>query len=232
MLRCLLLVLPLAIAAAFAHAGEFNPKLTIGAPAPAWKNLPGADDKQHSLADLKDARLVLVVFTCNSCDVAASYEDRIIAFAKKHKPNVAVVAINVSTKPADALPLMQDRAKEKKFPFQYLFDKSQEIGKSYGANFTPEFFLLDANRKIAYMGAFDDNGNADKVKQNFIEQAVEATLKGGTTATTETAPRGCRIRYPRTRRPEATQRKESILIGDEQEALDRMRRNPPPTLSE
>ena len=50
------------------------------------------------------------------------------------------------------------------------------------------------------MGALDDNGDADKVKQNYVEQAVEATLKGGKPATTETAPRGCRIRYPRTRR--------------------------------
>jgi peroxiredoxin len=195
-----LVVAFVAFVAAFARAGEFNSTLTIGDPAPAWKNLPGVDDKPHSLADLKDAKLVLVVFTCNSCDVATSYEDRIIAFAKKHKEDVAVVAVNVSTKPADALPLMQERAKEKKFPYPYLYDKSQEIGRAYGANFTPEFFLLDADRKVAYMGALDDNGDADKVKQNYVEQAVEAALKGGKPATTETAPRGCRIRYPRTPR--------------------------------
>jgi peroxiredoxin len=232
MLRCFLLVLSLVLAAAFARAGEFNPKLSIGDAAPAWKYLPGVDDERHSLADLKDAKLVLVVFTCNSCDVAASYEDRIIAFAKKHKANIAVVAINVSTKPADALPRMQERAKEKKLPYPYLFDKSQEIGKAYGANFTPEFVLLDVSRKVVYMGALDDNGDADKVKQNHVEQAVEATLKGNKPATTETAPRGCRIRYPRTRHPEARLEKESVLIGDEQEARDRVRRSPPPTLSE
>ena len=175
-MRCFLLALLFAIVAPGARAGQYNPKLDVGDPAPAWKGLPGADGKPHSLADLKNARLVLVVFTCNSCDVATSYEDRIIAFAKKHKSNVAVVAINVSTKPADALPLMQERAKEKKFPYPYLFDKSQEIGRAYGANYTPEFFLLDADRKIAYIGALDDNGDADKVKQNYVEQAVAAAL--------------------------------------------------------
>src|SRR5688572_3785987 len=109
----LLIALALAAASA-ARAGEFNTKLNIGDPAPAWKNLPGVAVKQHSLADLKDAPLVLVVFTCNSCDVATSYEDRIIAFAKKHRGDVAVVAINVSAKPDDALPQMRERAAEKK----------------------------------------------------------------------------------------------------------------------
>ena len=99
----------LVLAATVSRAGEFNSKLDVGDPAPAWKALPSVDDKRHSLAALKDAKLVLVVFTCNSCDVATSYENRIIAFAKKHKANVAVVAINVSTKPGDALPLMQER---------------------------------------------------------------------------------------------------------------------------
>ncbi|MBA3481299.1 MAG: thioredoxin family protein [Pirellulales bacterium] len=229
---CSALALILVFAVGFAHAGEFNPKLSIGDAAHAWKHLPGVDEKQHSLADLKDAKLVLVVFTCNSCDVAVSYEDRIIAFTKKHKGDVAVVAVNVSTKPADALPFMKERAKEKKISYLYLFDKSQKIGKAYGANFTPEFFLLDADRKIAYMGALDDNGDADKVTHNYVEQAVAATLKGAEPTTTETAPRGCRIRYPRTRRPEKTLKNESVLIGGEQEARDRVRRNPPPTLSE
>jgi peroxiredoxin len=197
MQRHIAFALLFALAAASSQAGDFNSKLKIGDPAPAWKNLPGVDGKQHSLADLKVARLVLVVFTCNSCDVATSYEDRIIAFAKKYKADVPVVAINVSTKPADALTFMQERAKEKKFPYPYLFDQSQEIGKAFGANYTPEFFLLDADRKIAYMGALDDNGDADQVKKNYVERAVAAMLQNGTPTTTETAPRGCRIRYPR-----------------------------------
>src|SRR5687767_10275706 len=104
------------------NAGEFNPKLKIGDKAPAWRELPGVDGKRHSLTDLDKARLVAVVFTCNSCDVATSYEDRIIAFAKKHQGDVAVIAINASQKPADDLPHMRERAKEKKFPYPYLFD--------------------------------------------------------------------------------------------------------------
>jgi peroxiredoxin len=182
-----------------AQGGEFNSQLDVGQKAPAWKMLPGVDGKRHSLADLDKAKLVVVVFTCNSCDVATDYEDRIIEFAKKHEGEVAVVAINVSTKPADDLPHMKERAKEKKFPYPYLFDESQAIGRAYGANYTPEFFLLDGERRIAYMGSMDDSTYADRVKANYLEAAVEAVLKGETPAVAETAPRGCRVRYPRSR---------------------------------
>ena len=182
-----------------AQAGEFNPQLDIGDAAPAWKELPGVDGKRHSLAHLDKTKLVAVVFTCNSCNVATDYEDRIIAFAKKHARDVAVVAINVSTKPADALPHMRERAKEKDFPYPYLFDKSQAIGRAYGANFTPEFFLLNGDRRVVYMGSMDDSTYADRVKENYLEAAVAAALKGEAPAIAETAPRGCRIRYPRSR---------------------------------
>ena len=63
-------------------AGKFNKTLSIGDAAPAWEGLPGADGKEHALADFKGKDAVVVVFTCNSCPVAEGYEDRIVAFAK------------------------------------------------------------------------------------------------------------------------------------------------------
>jgi peroxiredoxin len=184
-------------------AGEFNPTLSVNDPAPAWKDLPGVDGKQHSLADLDPKKPVIVVFICNSCDVATDYEDRIIDFAKKHADEAAVVAICASAKPADALPRMQERAEEKKLPYPYLFDKSQATGQAYGANYTPEFFLLTPGkpdqRRIVYMGAMDDSTYADKVKSNYLEPALAAALKSEVPAVKETAPRGCRIKYPRKR---------------------------------
>ncbi|MBA4105308.1 MAG: thioredoxin family protein [Pirellula sp.] len=182
-------------------AGEFNPTLSVNDSAPIWTNLPGVDDKTHSLADVDPNKPVIVVFTCNSCDVATDYEDRIIEFSKKHQGEVVVVAICASAKPADALPRMQERAEQKKFPYAYLFDKSQALGQTYGANFTPEFFLLSPGkpdqRRILYMGAMDDSTYADRVKSNYLEPALAAALKGEAPAVQETAPRGCRIKYPR-----------------------------------
>jgi peroxiredoxin len=187
-------------------AGEFNSVLNIGDPAPAWTNLPGVDGKKHSLADLKDKQVLVVVFTCNSCPVASDYEDRIIAFAKSiagpDKPT-AVVAINVNKVDEDSLPKMKERAEAKHLPYPYLFDSTQKIAKLYGAVFTPEFFVLDKDRKVAYMGAFDDNEADAKVKRHFVEPAVEAALKGGKASPAETIAHGCLIRYERARRRRA-----------------------------
>lgn len=184
-------------------AGEYNPVLSIGDKAPEWKNLPGTDGKKHALADLKDKDVVVLFFTCNSCDVATEYEDRIIALAKKYagpKDRTAFVAVNVNKIPEDSLPEMKKRAEAKKFPYDYLFDETQQLAKAYGATSTPEFFVLDKNRKIAYMGGLDDSSNAKSVKNHFLADALDAVVGGKKPKTAETVAIGCLIRYERERR--------------------------------
>jgi peroxiredoxin len=181
-----------------AGAGKFNKKLSVGDKAPAWENLEGTDGKRHSLADLK-ADVVVVVFTCNTCPVATDYEDRIVAFANTHAKSggkVAMVAINPNTVKGDQLPDMKKRAEKKKFPFAYLHDPSQETARAYGANFTPEFFVLDRDRKVVYMGAMDDRSPPTEPTAKYLEAAVGAALGGKKAQTGETsAAAGCRIRF-------------------------------------
>ena len=99
----------------------------------------------------------MLIFTCNSCPVAVGYEDRILALTKKYTDkSTAFVAVNVNTIEEDRLDKMQERAQDKGFAFPYLYDESQRIAKDYGAMYTPEFFVLDQHRRIAYMGAMDD----------------------------------------------------------------------------
>ncbi|HYH68705.1 MAG TPA: thioredoxin family protein [Urbifossiella sp.] len=178
-----------------AHAGKFNKVLDVGSTAPAWEKLAGTDGKTHSLADLKDKAAVVVVFTCNSCPVAVAYEGRIAALAKKHADTLAVVAINVNTGKDDALPAMTERAAKKGFPFAYLYDPTQEVARKYGAKYTPEFFLLDKNRKVVYMGALDDKATGE-VKVRYLEDAITALKAGEALVTAETsAAAGCAIRF-------------------------------------
>jgi peroxiredoxin len=197
-----LTALTLILFAAPATAGEFNKKLSPGDPAPAWSDLPGTDGKKHSLADLKDKDVVVVVFTCNSCPVANDYEERVNAFAKKQagpEAKVSLVAINVNTVPEDRLDQMKKRAAKQKYAYPYLYDETQKIAKDYGANYTPEFFVLDKSRKVVYMGAMDDASNEAKAKVNYLEPAVAAALKGEKPAKAETLARGCAIRFKKSR---------------------------------
>jgi len=181
------------------HAGEFNGVLNIGDAAPAWNDLEGTDGQRHSLADLKDKKVVVVVFTCNSCPVARDYEDRIVAVTKRNPQDVAVVAINVNRTPEDSLVKMTERAKSREFPYLYLADESQNIGRLYGASATPDFFVLSPERKIIYMGSLDDHNDPAEAKTNYVNAAIDAALAGGKPATGETFARGCGIRYARQR---------------------------------
>ncbi len=199
--------LVLAIAVVFgllapaASAGEFNPVLDIKDPAPKWAALPATDGEKYSFDNFKDKDVLVVVFTCNSCPYAVDYEDRLIAFAKKIKgTSVGLVAINVNKVEEDLLPAMKERAKEKGFNFPYLFDETQEIAKRYGAGYTPEFFVLNKERRVVYMGSMDDSPDAAKVKVRYVDLAVEAAMEGKLPAKQETVAIGCRIRIERSRR--------------------------------
>jgi len=202
MIRIAALVSLLAVCAAPARAGKYNAVLNIGDTAPPWTDLEGVDGKRHSLSDLDGKDVVIVAFTCNSCPVATDYEDRIIALSKKYAGpggKVGLVAINVNLIAEDRLPKMKERAAAKGFDFPYLFDETQNIGKAFGAAFTPEFFVLDRQRKVVYMGGMDDNSNAAEVKHNYLDRAVEAALAGKAPEVAEAPAIGCRVRYARGR---------------------------------
>ncbi len=119
------------ISAALAARGSFAAnKLDIADPAPQWTGIVGTDDKPHSLADYKDAKAVVVVFTCNHCPVATAYQDRLIALQKDYNnKGVQVIAICVNKDPADDLDAMKKRAESAGFNFPYLYDPTQQVGR-------------------------------------------------------------------------------------------------------
>lgn len=196
--RFLVATFLLVLCAAPLGAGEFNKKLKIGDAAPTWDKLDATDGKKYSFADFKDKDVLVVVFTCNSCIVAEGYEERLIAFAAEcNKPGskVGFVAINVNTGKADALPAMKERATKKKFGFTYLYDPSQKSALAYGAMFTPECFVLNKDRKVVYMGAFDDKPSGEP-KAKYVADAVQAALAGKAANPAEkNASAGCRIKF-------------------------------------
>jgi thiol-disulfide isomerase/thioredoxin len=170
--------------------------VAMGESAPEWKDLEGVDGKKHSSADIKDAKGVVVVFTCNHCPVAKAYEDRIVALASDYQDKgIELVAINVNNVEEDKLPAMKERAEAKDFKFAYLYDPSQEIGRAFGATVTPHAFLLDGEQNLVYAGAIDDNMEVEKVEKQYLRDAVDDVLAGSKPETESTKPVGCGIQY-------------------------------------
>ncbi|MCO8122744.1 thioredoxin family protein [Stieleria sp. TO1_6] len=184
-----------------AQAGKYNTTLDIGDKAPAWKSLPGTDGKEHSFDAVSDAKVIVVAFTCNSCPYAVDAEDRLQQLTNTYRDRgVSVIAINVNTVQEDLLPAMKQRAEEKEFSFPYLFDESQEIAKQFGAKYTPEFFVINQQQQIVYMGSLDDSPDGREVTKTYVADAIDAVLAGKQVTVTETVPVGCRIRFARERR--------------------------------
>lgn len=200
---CCLALLAIFGMASATPAGQFNKQLNIGDKAPDWKGLEGADGQRHSLADFAAKEALVICFTCNTCPYAVDHEERLIALAKKFTAEgdkCAVIAINANQVKDDLLPAMQERAKSKNFNFPYLHDDTQQTARNYGATFTPEFVVLNKERKVVYLGAMDDSPDGKKITKRFVEDAVAAALTGKQPATTETAAVGCAVRYVKERK--------------------------------
>lgn len=194
--------LPIAVFAAClcvgssAFAGKFNRVLDIGDAAPKIDKLIGTDDKPHSSDDFKQADVLVVAFICNHCPIAQMYEKRFIQLVKDFdKKGVKLIAVSCSKLKSDNLDAMKSHAKERGFNFTYVYDPGQTTGKAFGATSTPHVFVIGKNRKIEYMGAFDDDENPSKVEEHYVRDAVTALLAGKKPEIAESRQRGCPIRY-------------------------------------
>ncbi len=186
---------------------EDYPTLEIGSSAPEF-SLPGVDGENHRLSDYKDAKLLLVMFTCNHCPTAQAYEGRIKKLhADYRERGVQLVAISPNDAEAvrldelgysdlgDSLEDMKIRAQEATFEFPYLYDgDNQKVSQAYGAKATPHAFLFDADRKLVYTGRIDD-GEVDTVTKHDLRDAIEASLAGREVETKTTRVFGCSVKW-------------------------------------
>ena len=177
--------------------------LDIGATAPDFK-LPGVDGREYVLKDFADAKILVVVFTCNHCPTAQAYEERLLKLHADYKDRgVALVAISPNdplavrldelgyTDLGDSLEEMKVRAKDQKFTFPYLYDgETQKASAAYGALATPHVFIFDHDRKLRYNGRIDD-AEVKQVKSHDTKNAIEALLAGKPVPVEKTRVFGC-----------------------------------------
>ncbi len=173
--------------------------LEIGQQAPDF-DLPGVDGKKYSLANFKEAPVLIVVFSCNHCPYVVGSEDRMIRLANDFSGRgVKMVAINsneTEQHPGDSFDHMVTRAREKKFPFPYLRDESQDVALAYGALRTPHFYVFDAQRRLRYTGRMDNNPkSATLATTHELRDALEAIVAGRKPPIEMTNPIGCNVKW-------------------------------------
>jgi peroxiredoxin len=173
--------------------------LQIGQKAPEF-SLPGVDGKTYSLDSFKNARLLIVVFSCNHCPAVIGSQDRMIRLYADYKPKgAAMIAINSNedqNHPEDSFEKMKVRAKEKGFLFPYVRDESQEVALAYGALRTPHFYVFDAGRRLRYTGRMDDSPRDPAKATKFdLREALDALLAGKNPPTELTNPLGCNVKW-------------------------------------
>ncbi|AHM58734.1 alkyl hydroperoxide reductase/ thiol specific antioxidant/ mal allergen [Flammeovirgaceae bacterium 311] len=162
--------------------------------------LKNVDGKMVSLADYKNAKGYILVFTCNTCPFSEMYEDRIIAlhhkFAAKGYPLIAINPNDEEEESGDSYENMIERAKEKGYRFPYVQDKIQEIARAYGATNTPHVYVLDKDRKVVYIGAIDNNArDAASADKFYVEDAIKAIENNKEPDITKTKAIGCTIKW-------------------------------------
>ncbi len=198
MRKVLLSLVAVCLIAVPAFAGKYNRVISVGQKAPDFAGIPAVangEDVSVSLSDIKED-VVVVVFLANHCPVVLAYEDRLVEFTNDYKDkSVKVVGFSVSQQDQDKIPAIKDYMKEHKSGYTYGYDETQAVGRAYGATNTPQFFVLNKDRKIVYTGAMDDSQAEGKVTKTYLRDAVNAVLKGETPAVEETKPVGCGVSY-------------------------------------
>jgi len=161
-----------------------------------------------SLDDLRGAKVLVVAFICNHCPFVKHIMDEIGRVGRdcQHK-GLAFVAINpndVSTHPEDAPDKMTEVARAFGFEFPYLYDEDQSVAKAYQAACTPDFFVFDANFKLAYRGQLDDSrpGTDDPVTGRDLRMAIEAVMEGSEIEWQQKPSMGCSIKWKAGNAPE------------------------------
>jgi peroxiredoxin len=181
--------------------------LEIGAKAPDFRLL-GVDDRAYTLRDFADARVLVVVFTCNHCPTAQAYEARLAKFHADYKDRgVALVAISPNDPAAvrldelgytdlgDSFSDMKIRARDHKYSYPYLYDgETQATAIAYGVLATPHVYVFDAERTLRYVGRWDD-AEVKQVKSHDTLNAVEALLAGKPVSVEKTRVFGCSTKW-------------------------------------
>ena len=175
--------------------------IALGFKAPQFQLPDVVTAQKISFEDIAGKKGTVVMFICNHCPFVVHVMDELIRLGNDYKnQEIGFVAINsndVENYPDDSPDKMKALASEKHFPFPYLFDKTQEVAKSYFAACTPDFSVFDADNKCVYRGQLDDSrpGNGLPVTGKDLRNALDRLVAGTPIPADQRPSLGCNIKW-------------------------------------
>ena len=174
-------------------------KSQLGTPAPDF-SLKGVDGKTYSLAGFTGKKVLIVMFICNHCPYVKAVEDRIIQlqrdYSSKSVQLVGICANDPTDYPDDYPENLRKRWQVKDYRFPYLVDETQDVARAYGAVCTPDIFVFDSERKLAYHGQLDNKWqDVAKVTRHDLREAVDLLLAGKRPSSDQIPSMGCSIKW-------------------------------------
>lgn len=172
---------------------------TLGTTAPPF-DLPGVDGKRHSLASVRGANGLVVMFLCNHCPYVKAVIDKIPRDLRELAAlgigGVAIMSNDVEAYPEDSFDNMRAVAARHGFGFPYVYDATQDVARAYGAVCTPDIFGYDRDLKLVYRGRLDDAGRTPREgNRRDLVEAMRAVARGMPAPAEQYASIGCSIKW-------------------------------------
>jgi peroxiredoxin len=161
---------------------------------------PNTPRDRYTLSDFSDAGVLVVMFSCNHCPYVRHIESALVTLLGDYdESQVAFVAISSNDAkryPDDSFEAMSRRAVEQGFRFPYLYDETQDVARAYRAACTPDFFVYDADRRLAYRGRFDDTRpGGPPAHGGELRNAIDSILSGSGAPAEQRPSIGCSIKW-------------------------------------
>lgn len=176
-------------------------ELELGYKAPSFTLTDVRTNQPLSYSDIKGEKATVVMFICNHCPFVVHVLDELIRLANDYKTKgvgfVAISSNDVANYPDDSPEKMKILAEEKRFPFPYLYDETQEIAKAYTAACTPDFSVFNSQDACVYRGQLDDSrpGNSEPVNGKDLRQVLDLLIAGKEVPSKQKPSLGCNIKW-------------------------------------
>jgi peroxiredoxin len=175
--------------------------LALGTPAPDFQLPDVVSGKTVKLKDFIGKKALLVMFICRHCPFVKHVQRELARlgadYASQPLGIVAISSNDAGAYPDDSPESLREMAAELGFNFPFCYDESQNIARAYSAACTPDFFLFDEKRRLAYRGQLDDSrpGNGKPVTGRDLRAAIDALLSECPVNPNQTPSIGCNIKW-------------------------------------